>query len=251
MIERTTHGDARVLTLHHGPANALDADLLAALVATLEEETAKPHRGLILTGSGSMFSAGLDLPSLQHADREEIARMVQVLGDALVALFRFPRPTVAAINGHAVAGGALLALACDQRIMAEGNGKIGLTESQLGLVVPPSNIEMLRYPLPRRVLEKALYTGALYPTFKALDMGLVDAVVEPAELLDQCVEEIVAWTPSEEAFADIKRRLHAPTLEAMERARADDADFVERWFDHGTQTAIAATVEKLRASSEG
>ncbi|HKK71563.1 MAG TPA: enoyl-CoA hydratase/isomerase family protein [Candidatus Krumholzibacteria bacterium] len=251
MIERTTHGDARVLTLRHGPANALDTDLLGALVATLGEEAAQPHRGLILTGHGSMFSAGLDLLALENADREEIARLVQALGDALVALFDHPRPTIAAINGHAVAGGALLALACDQRIMAEGKGKIGLTESQLGLIVPPSNIEMLRYPLPRPVLEKVVYGGALYPTFKAQDMGLVDTVVEPEELLDQCLEEIVTWTPSEAAFADIKRRLHAPTLEAMERARPDDADFVDRWFDETTQAAIGAAIEKLRAPRGG
>ena len=246
MIERSGRGEVRVLTLAHGKANALDPEVLRALTAALADEARRPARGLIVTGQGAMFSAGLDLLALEHATRDELTALVTALTDALVALFTFPRPTVAAINGHAVAGGALIALACDQRVMAEGKGKIGLTESQLGLVVPPSVLELLRYALPRPVLERLVYGGQLYPTFKALDMQVVDAVVEPEELLDRCVAEIEEWTPNVHAFADIKGRLHAPTLAAVEAARTLDVAFAERWFADDATALRREAIEKLR-----
>lgn len=248
MIERTQHGDVAVITIENGKANALTADLLDELTAAVVREVQSPARGLVLTGAGSMFSAGLDLLALENASREDIAALGGALADAAAALFSMPRPTVAAINGHCIAGGAILALACDQRIMAEGKGKFGLTEAQLGLTVPPSIIEMLRYPLSRPLLERVLYTGTVYPTFKAQDMQLVDTVVEPDELMARCVTAIEDWTPNVNAFADVKGRLHAPILARMDAARDDDAAFVDRWFSDDAQAAIRAQIKTLRGA---
>lgn len=246
MIERTQRGDVTLLTLENGKANALTTAVLDELSEVLAREAAAPTRGLILTGAGPMFCAGLDLLALEGATRETIVELGRALRDAVTALFAFPRPTVAAINGHAIAGGALLALACDQRVMAEGKGKIGLTEAQLGLAVPASILEMLRYPLPRPVLERVLYTGAVYPTFKAQDMRLVDDLVEPEDLLDHCTKAIEDWTPNVHAFADVKGRLHAPVLARMEEARDADAHFVDRWFSDDAQAAVKAQIELLK-----
>lgn len=246
MIERTEHGENVVLTLSNGRANALGTGMLEALRTAIEGETTDPPRGLILTGAGSMFSAGLDLLALENADEAQIGALGEALVEAMRAVFAFPRPTVAAINGHAIAGGALLALACDRRFVAAGKAKFGLTEAQLGLAIPPSLLEMLRYPLARPVLEQVVYTGAVFSVDEARSMGLVEDVVDSADLLDRSVAAIEEWTPSVPAFADVKGRLHAQTLERLDAARADDGLFVRNWFSDDAQASIRTQITALK-----
>ena len=161
------------------------------------------------------------------------------------SVFSFPRPVVAAINGHAVAGGALLSLACDQRLMVMGDGKWGLTEAQMGLVVPASLVEMARYSLTRPVLEKLLYGGQAYPAFKVREMGVLDDLVEADELLSRAEASIEAWTPVPAAFADIKARLKGPALDAMEAAADRDQEFVDRWFSPAVRQRVQAAMARL------
>jgi enoyl-CoA hydratase len=247
MIQREAIEDVVVLRLDRGKGNALTAGFLAAIREAFEQLRAEPPRGVVLGSTGPIFCAGLDLLELEAAGEAELATLLDELHAALREIFTFPRPVVAAINGHAVAGGALLTLACDQRVMAMGEGKWGLTEAQLGLVVPASMIEMCRYALPRRVLERLLYAGQAYPGFKAREMGALDDLVDEADLLDRSLELVRAWTPVPEAFADIKSRLRGPTLEAMEAARPLDRQFVDGWLDPDVRQRLAAAVERLRS----
>lgn len=247
MIKRSAHGDVTVLTLDHGKANALNADLLVALRDEVEREAADPARGLVLTADGSIFCAGLDLLALEGASREDVTALGTALADAAEVLFAHPRPTVAALNGHAIAGGALLALACDRRLLVDGPARFGLTEAQLGLVVPPSLIEMLRHPLDRATLEHLLYSGAVLDAEDAARRGIVDALVPADELLERSAAAIAEWTPNVNAFADVKRRLHAPVLAAMRAARADDRGFVDRWFSDDAQAAVGEQLARLRS----
>lgn len=247
MITRSTHGDVTVLTLDHGRANALSVDLLVALRDAVDGEAADPARGLVLTGAGSMFSAGLDLLALDGASRDDVVALGDALATAAEALFAHPRPTVAALNGHAIAGGALLALACDRRLLVEGSARFGLTEAQLGLVVPPSLIEMLRHPLGRADLEHLLYSGSLLDAEETLRRGVVDALVPAEDLLERSAAAVAEWTPNVHAFADVKRRLHAPVLAAMRAARADDRGFADRWFSEDAQAALGAQIARLRS----
>ncbi len=247
MIRSERKGDVLELRLDRPRAHALDAPLLEALRAALEDARRDPPRGVILTAEGSIFCAGLDLPGLIDEDRAGIERLLDALEGACLALFDFPRPVIAAIGGHAIAGGALLTVACDQRIMAEGQAKWGLTEAQLGLGVPTFGVEMARYAFTRRIAEKLLYGGALYPTYKLADMGVVDAVVEPAELMDRCRQGIEAWTASPTAFAAIKERLHAPVMQAVEAARAERSLWLDNWFSADTQAKLRAAVDALQA----
>ena len=250
MIRKTVLDGATVLTLARNKANALDASFLRAIADAVEAERPTPPRGLVLTAEGSIFSAGLDLPALLDLDRAAYVELLEALHDACLALFTFPRPTVAAINGHAIAGGALLALACDQRLMAQGNGKFGLNEASLGLSIPGFCIEMVRYALERPILEKLLYGGLLYPSFKAHDMRVVDEMVEADNLLESAVEAIVEATPSVDAFADIKQRLHAPAVEAMAAAREDDAAWVDLWLDAEVRARLESAVKALSGGSK-
>ena len=247
MIERRTHRDVTVLTLENGRANALTVDLLHALRDALDREADDPARGLVLTGAGSMFCAGLDLLALENADHDDVLTLGTALSETVETLFRHPRPTVAAINGHAIAGGALLALACDRRFVAAGAARFGLTEAQLGLIVPPSIVEMLRHPLPRPALEHLLYSGATIEADEAVRRGVVEATVEAEALIEHAAAAVAEWSPNVHAFADVKRRLHAPVLASMRTARADDVAFVDRWFADDAQAALGEQIQRLRS----
>lgn len=245
MIEDRSGDDLHRIVLARGKANALNTELLAALAERVEACSAEPLRGLILTAEGPIFCAGLDLPELATLDRREIAALFDALYRAMSALFSHPRPTVASINGHAIAGGALLTLACDLRHAAAGNAKWGLNEAQLGLAMPPFATELLRYVLDRRILEPVLFGGALYSIAQAHAMGILDEVVEVGELEGAARRAIEARTPSRGAFADIKGRLHAPTMRAMADSRQNSAEWVDLWFSDEVQHRIAQAVESL------
>ena len=245
MLEIKRDGELALLELARGKGNSLDASFLKGIRTEFENLRAEPPRGEVLTASGKLFCAGLDLVALKDARQEQVEELVSELADTLLEIFTVPRPVVAAINGHAVAGGALLTLACDRRLMAMGDGRWGLTESQLGLVVPASMIEMARYSLPRTVLERLLYGGQAYPAFKAREMGVLDDLLEVDELLPRAGELIEDWTPVPEAFAEIKSRLKAPTVQAMESARAADTAFVGRWFSPDVRQRVGQAVERL------
>jgi enoyl-CoA hydratase/carnithine racemase len=131
--------------------------------------------------------------------------------------------------------------------MAMGEGNWGLTEAAMGLVVPASMIEMARYSVRRPVLEKLLYAGQAYPAFKAREMGVIDELLEGDELLARAEEVIEEWTPVPAAFGEIKTRLKAPTVAAMDLAGPEDSRFVERWFSPDVQERVGAVVAKLKA----
>ena len=245
MIKLRRTDSSVVIELARGKGNALDTKFLEEIRANFADLRDDPPRGVVLTAEGKIFCAGLDLVTLAETDRAGLVGLVSALVATLREVFSFPRPVVAAINGHAVAGGALLSLACDQRLMVMGDGKWGLTEAQMGLVVPASLVELVRYSLPRPALEKLLYGGQAYPAFKVREMGVLDDLVELDDLLPRAEAVIEAWTPVPEAFGDIKARLKGPTLAAMDAVADQDQEFVERWFSPAVQERIQAAAASL------
>jgi enoyl-CoA hydratase len=245
MIEVGREDGIATLVMDRGRGNALDTEFLAALAHEFEALREDLPRGVVLGARGKIFCAGLDLRALANADAERLTEVIEGLHRTCRVIFGFPRPVVAAMNGHAVAGGALLSLACDLRLMVMGEARWGLTESTLGLVVPASLIEMARYSVDRTVLEKLLYGGQAYPAFKAREMGVIDDLVEADDLAARAREAIEAWTPVEAAFGDIKIRLKAPALESMDSARSRDLEFLEQWFSPGVRQRVQAAVDKL------
>src|SRR4051794_27587744 len=147
MIERTSDDGILTLRLAHGKASALDVELLDALLRELDG-AAEQARALLLTGTGSIFSAGVDLFRLTRDGSDYVRRFLPLLSRCLRALFAFPRPVVAAVNGHAIAGGCILALASDIRLMAEGGGRIGVPELLVGVPFPAAALEIVRFAVP-------------------------------------------------------------------------------------------------------
>lgn len=246
MIELECRQSIAILRLAHGKANALDKELLEALRVQLDELASSEARAVILTGSGTIFSAGVDLFRLVKEGSSYVEQFLPSLCKAVERLFTFPKPVIAAVNGHAVAGGCVLALASDYRIMAEGNGRIGVPELIVGVPFPAIVLEVLRFALPAERLQEIVYTGATWKAAEAQRYGMVDEVVE-AERLMEVAEGVairLAALPAD-AFLLTKRQLRRLAIERLERYGAEiDSKAMEIWASDETRAGIAAYLER-------
>lgn len=244
-VERV--GGTEVLRMAHGRANAIDLELLAALAEAVGAAGADAAvSSVVLTGTGSIFSAGVDLLRLLDGGAAYVGGLLPLLGDALLRLLRCDLPVVAAVNGHAIAGGCILAAACDRRIMAAGPGRIGVTELLVGVPFPVVPFEILRGVVPASVLSDLVLSGRTLSAEEARHCGLVDEVVAPEALEARALEEAArlgALAPA--ALRMTKRQLHAPVLEAIARRRAiADAGMEEVWGSPETLARVREYVER-------
>ncbi len=248
MIENEMRGDVAVLRMAHGKANALDLELLQALAARLDEIEGLA-RAVVLTGSGSIFSAGVDLFRLLDGGDSYLERFLPTLTGALMRLFTFPRPVVAAINGHAVAGGCILALACDHRLLADGPGRVGVPEQLVGVPFPALPLEIVRSALPAHCAQEAIATGRTYPAAEAFQRGFADELVPPDRLLDRACEVAAQLGAIPAAtFSLTKRQLRRPALRRVQDLADLQHEVAEIWTSEETQKTIrdylARTVRK-------
>jgi enoyl-CoA hydratase len=239
MIERTQNEGLLTLRLAHGKASALDVELLQALLRELDG-VGDDVRAIILTGTGTIFCAGVDLIRLTREGPDYVRRFLPLLCSVIRRLFTFPRPVVAAANGHAIAGGCILVLACDIRLMAEGAGRIGAPELLVGVPFPAAALEVVRFATPPERLQSLVYTGKTLPPQDALAAGLVDELVAPDKLLARAEETArqLAQVPAE-TYRLTKQAMRAEAVERMDRdgARTDPAVH-EVWLSPATHAHI-------------
>ena len=239
MIARSQHEDVLTLRLAHGKVSALDVELLDALTSELDG-VAEDVRALVLTGTGSVFSAGMDLFRITRGGADYVGQFLPLLSRFLRTLFAFPTPVVAAVNGHAIAGGCVIALAADIRLMAEGDGRIGLPELLVGVPFPTAALEVVRFGVPGEKLPSLLYTGRTLAAREALGAGLVDEVVAPGDLPDRAQEvarQLASIPPP--VYRLTKRALRAEALERIERAgERPDRAALEVWSAAETHAHI-------------
>src|SRR5437016_12888036 len=146
MLRLERQGPLAILTLDRPPANALDRDFFVELCgATLPALAASDVHAVVVTGTGRFFSAGLDLPEILSYRGAGASEFMARFDDGFTGLFALEKPVVAAVNGHAIAGGAVLAATADFRLAAEGEGRIGVTEIQVGVPFPASALEPIRF----------------------------------------------------------------------------------------------------------
>jgi enoyl-CoA hydratase len=239
MIERSQHEGVLTLRLAHGKASALDVDLLDALLRELDG-MAEDVRAVVLTGTGSIFSAGVDLFRLTREGADYVRRFLPLLSRLVRALFAFPRPVVAAVNGHAIAGGCVLVLAADARLMAEGSGRIGLPELLVGVPFPAAPLGVVRFAVPRDWLQSLVYRGRALPPGEALAAGLVDEVVAADALLARAQEVArqLALIPPQ-AYRLTKECLRAEALAWIDTmSERNDAAALEVWSAAETHAHI-------------
>ncbi|HEX7832838.1 MAG TPA: enoyl-CoA hydratase/isomerase family protein [Thermoanaerobaculia bacterium] len=251
MIDRSISDSVATLRLNYGKASALDIELVDAIALAVAENAADDNvRAVILTGTGSIFSAGVDLFRLTSAGREYAERFLPALSRMLLDLFAFPKPLIVAVNGHAIAGGCLFALAGDYRLMAQGNGRIGIPELLVGVAFPPSVIEAVRFALPPQQLQSLLYTGKTVLPDEALQRGIVDEVVDAATLparAEEMARHFASLPPR--AFALAKKQLRETAVDrAKHYANELDGDVIDFWSSDETLDRIreylAKTVKK-------
>jgi enoyl-CoA hydratase len=232
-------GDVAVLRIEHGRVGALDVELLNALA----EAVAATDRALVITGSGSCFSAGVDLRRILDGGRPYTAELLAALSRTFRVVFDHPRPTVAAVNGHAIAGGCVLALACDVRLMS--GGRIGLTELAVGVPFPTAALEVVRHALGSRA-DQVLLGAQTTDRERALALGMVDELPEPADLLPRAVAlatELAARSP--ESYRLAKVQLHRSANAAIEATADGDAAVLAGWTSDDTRRRIEGALAAL------
>lgn len=239
-------GETLVLHVATGRANAMSAAMLADLETVMGLLAADVPRGLVVTGTGRAFSAGLALPDIADLGRDDLRAFMQGFARSMAAVLTFPAPTVAAINGHAIAGGCVLALQCDYRIMADGPGRIGLNEAALGIGLPESVVAPLRVRVPGRSLGPIALAGELFGPEEALALELVDDVVPAEDLEVLAVERAQALTAAPLAAQQVKAALLRPVLaELAEHSDAELERWLDTWFSPDGRAGITAAVAAM------
>jgi enoyl-CoA hydratase len=228
-----------IVRFDHAPVNALDLDLLEAVVASM--------RGIegpvVITGAGRCFSAGVDLRAIVGGGAQYAERFVTALSEAFLAIFDHPAPVVAAINGHAIAGGCVFAMCADIRLMSAGT--IGLTELAVGVPFPVAALEICRFAMGTSMTRAALQAKTI-DAGTALARGWIDEVVRDDDLIGQAVgiaRELGQYSPA--AYAATKRQLHRPTRAAIDAGAKTDANVRASWISEETRGRIAGFLESL------
>jgi enoyl-CoA hydratase len=216
VIDLSHAGSIAILTLAHGKANALDVELCGAITSRFEELQSTQSEAVVVTGQGTIFSAGVDLLRLLDGGPAYVRQFLPALHQLYETIFFFPRPVIAAVNGHAVAGGCVLACATDRRLMARDRGRIGVTELLVGVPFPAMAFEIMRFATAPHRFEETLFGAATYQPDAAVERGLIDEVVDPGALLDRAVaaaRTLAAHSPA--VFALTKRRSRQPVADRL------------------------------------
>lgn len=232
MISVETQGRVAVVRMAHGKANALDTALCRDLAGQLGELERGGHRAVVLTGHGPIFCAGVDLLRLRDGGPGYLAEFLPALSAAFLAVFNCSLPVVAAVNGHAVAGGCILVSACDHRVMNAGHGRIGVTELLVGVPFPVTALEILRFAVGTGRLRELTCFGRTYPAAEAAGLGLIDEAVGEASVLPRAVAiaaELAALAA--EPLRHTRRQIRGPALSRIARDQPADDDLVHRMWD--------------------
>jgi len=240
-------GGVRLLTLDRPPANAEDETLIGALGEALAAaRTDDAVRAVVLTGQGPFFSGGFDLAAPRR-DEATAHRLRDQFRDVHLDLLAFPKPTVAMVNGHAIAGGLVLVLACDYRLGLDANYRIGLNEVAIGASFPLVALEIVRLRLPHARASELLLGAAIYPASQALRLGVVDELLPGATFAETVLRRAARLGAfPREAYAHTKTALIAETVARVRaEAPADAAAGAAVWTTAESRAARAAQRSKL------
>jgi enoyl-CoA hydratase/carnithine racemase len=246
-------GGVRVLVLDRPKANAINEDLLADFDAALAVARADDAvRALVLTGGGGFFSAGFDFAAPRR-DAAGTRRIGELYRDAHARLLSFPKPTVGMMNGHTIAGGLVLLLACDYRLGLDGDYRIGLNEVAVGASFPKAAMEIVCLRLPHARACELVLGAALYPASQALRLGIVDELLAPEKFEDTVMRRAARLGAfPRDAYAHSKRALVA---EAIRRIGAETPEEAAQaaavWTSEESRAARAKQREKLGIKAEG
>jgi enoyl-CoA hydratase len=246
MIETSHVDDVTILTMAYGKANTLDPSSCDALIDAFDACRASATKAVVLTGRNGIFSAGVDLLRVVDGGASYLQEFLPILGRAFEVAFAFPKPLVAAVNGHAFAGGCILACAADRRLMARGAGRIGVPELLVGVPFPTIAFEIVRSAVPPHQLQQLVYSGETLLADAAAQRGLVDASVDADRLMDDAIADarrLASLPPL--AFAMTKHQVREPAFARIgEGKERHDATIAQYWQSPGALDAIRAYVAR-------
>jgi enoyl-CoA hydratase/carnithine racemase len=251
MINTQPVGDVTVVQLEHGKVNALDVELLDALTDTVHSLAGSNTSAIVLTGAGRAFSAGVDLFRVLEGGGAYTDKLIPALSRTFEAVFQFPRPVIAAINGPAIAGGCVLACACDWRLMADTGAPIGTSELAVGVPFPASALEIVRHACGDHT-EGVILTAKLFIGPEAQAMGLVHEYVGAEALIDRAVAiagELAGRPP--DAYRLAKQLLRAPTMQRIAAAASNDGEVRRVWASPDAADAMRAQLDRTAAARRG
>ena len=236
-------GESATVTLSRGKVNALNEPMVEELTKSFEALAIDNEvRSIIFTGFGKFFSFGFDVPEFLNYSKSDFIRYLEKFTNFYTYLFLFPKPIVAALNGHTIAGGCMLATACDFRLMVTGKAKISLNEITFGSAVLAGSVEMLKYCVGSRNAQSILYSGAMYSAEEAFQLGLVDQVSSEDALTEDARKVAQEFAQKDSsAFRGIKHLLRQSAAEEMIKREKDAIlEFVDIWYSEQTWENLKA-----------
>ena len=240
-INITYEGAIVTVRLNRGKVNALNESFIEQIRECFEDLEKNPEvKAVVLTGRGKFFSFGFDIPELYRYSKDEFKRFVTKFTDLYTYLFMYPKPIIAALNGHAIAGGCMLATACDYRLMVSGKAKISLNEVTFGSTVFAGSVAILKFLVGGRNAERIVGTGDMYDAQAAKDMNLVDFISTEESIDKDALAVAKGFAGLEpDTFYSVKKLLRQPVVEEMLcREEESILEFLEIWYSKSTRKNI-------------
>jgi 3,2-trans-enoyl-CoA isomerase len=238
-----------IITLNRGKSNSLNREMVTELGDMLQNIEADANiGGILVTGKENFFSAGLDLIELYNYNEEEAKSFWHLFLDFVAKITAFKKPIVAAINGHSPAGGCVIALACDARVMAEGRYIIGLNEVPVGIIVPNSIFSLYAFWLGKANATRSLLEGRLFNPEEALAIGLIDEVIKPESILtaaERKVRKYMAFEPH--TWSQSKLNIRKSLIDITTADQSADLEIMlKQWWAPSTREILKTIIDNLQ-----
>lgn len=251
LIKKDNYG---IIQMDRDKANPMNHELVAEMRIALRNFSEDDNiQGAIINGKENFFSAGLDLPELYTYDERQFEKFWRNFMDFVSDLVAFDKPLIASINGHAPAGGCIIAIGCDYRVMAQGNYKIGLNEIPIGIVVPRGVFDIYSFWIGRKMAFQYLMEGKLYSPEHAKEIGLVDELVAPEKVLETAEAKLKKYLAFEQhGWRLTKRQLKADQLRSISSiSEFEMKTFLKQWWSEPVRKIVGEFVEQLKKKSAG
>ena len=248
MIKVSQKGQIQIIELNRPKVNAINAELIRSIHNQLNQsEKNKSIKGIILTGSNGVFSAGLDIISLYDKDIKYMKSFWFLFSDLLLKIYSYPKIIFSALSGHSPAGGTVLSIMTDYRIMSKGSFLIGLNEVAVGLSMPIGIGRVFQSLLGERIAEKMTLTGELVNPARAQSVGLIDEIVDSNKLMNHTISIMEEWfkLPFEKQIQS-KLSLRGDIIKLMKKSsKKENEMFLKAWFSDECRLTMKGIINKL------
>ncbi len=241
-----SHDDYCYLEMNAPGANSMGPEFLSEMNKLIDEVRNTPLKPLILTGSGKIFSAGLELPKLIHFNRKEMKEFMENFENTMINLYSLERPVIAAVNGHAIAGGFVLMMQSDYRIGVKGDFKLGLLEAELGIGLPSSVTDTLTTQVTPDLIPSLCYEATLFNPEKCREMNIFHDITVSENLKTRAEALAKRIKIKSQAIAQIKIALRKSSLYNFQQNRDESLKkWLDTWFSDRAQTLVKSKINTL------